>query len=124
LVSIARATAPVIGVVAGLISVYHGYNETLQGSNAPASIMINAIGPPCQGSSCLPAMTLIPDFFVAGVLTIVFSVITIAWAALAIQRKNGGVILIVLSIILLLVGGGFLAPVLGIIAGAIGTRIK
>jgi hypothetical protein len=85
---------------------------------------MNAIGPPCQGSGCFPAMTVIPSFFVAGVITIVFALVTLAWAAVLVQKKNGGLVLILLSIILLLVGGGFGAPVLGIIAGAIGTRIK
>src|ERR1700730_17388585 len=55
LVSGTRAAASIIGVVAGLVGIYHGYNETLQGSTAPSGIMINAIGPPCQGSGCFPA---------------------------------------------------------------------
>jgi len=69
-------------------------------------------------------MTVVPNFFVAGVLTIIFALVTLGWAAALVQKKNGGVVLILLSIILLLVGGGFGAPVLGIIAGVIGTRIK
>jgi hypothetical protein len=69
-------------------------------------------------------MTVISNFFVTGVLAIIFALIVLAWAALLVQRKNGGLVLILLSIILLLVGGGFLPPALGIIAGVIGTRIK
>lgn len=86
--------------------------------------MINAVGPPCQGSGCFPAMTVIPDFLAAGVVTIVISLVVIGWAAMLVQRKNGGLVLIILSVVLLLVGGGFLPPALGIIAGAVGTRIK
>ena len=119
-----RGAASTIGVVAGLIGLYHGYNETLQGNSTPSSIMINAIGPPCQGSSCFPAMTVIPDFFVTGVLAVIFALIVVGWAAVGVSKKNGGVVLILLSVVLLLVGGGFLPPALGIIAGAIGTRIK
>lgn len=124
MVSRTREVASVIGVVAGLVGIYHGYNETLQGNSVPSGIMINAIGPPCQGSGCFPAMTVIPDFFLTGVLAIAFSLIVLGWAAVLVQRKNGGLVLILLSIILLLVGGGFLPPALGIIAGAVGTRIK
>jgi hypothetical protein len=113
-----------IGVIAGLVGIYHGYNETLQGNSAPSGIMINAIGPPCQGSGCFPAMTVVPNFLVTGILTIILAIIVLAWAAVLVQRKNGGVVLILLSVILLLVGGGFLPPALGIIAGVIGTRIK
>jgi hypothetical protein len=69
-------------------------------------------------------MTVVPNFFLTGVLAIVFAILVLAWAALFVQRKNGGVVLILLSIILLLVGGGFLPPALGIVAGLIGTRIK
>ena len=111
-------------MVAGLVGTYHGYNETLQGGTTPSGILINAIGPPCQGSGCFPAMTVIPDFLVTGVVAIVFSLIVLAWAAALVQRKNGGLVLILLSVVLLLVGGGFLPPALGIIAGAVGTRIR
>jgi hypothetical protein len=113
-----------VGVAAGLVGVYHGYNETLQGNSTPSGIFINAIGPPCQGSSCFPAMTVIPDFFVTGVVAIIFAIIILAWAAVFVQRKSGGLVLVLLSIVLLLVGGGFLPPALGILAGIIGTRIK
>jgi hypothetical protein len=124
LVSPTRAAASAIGVVAGLVGLYHGYNETLQGNSTPSGILINAVGPPCQGSSCFPAMTVIPNFFVSGILVIILALVVLAWAAVFVQRRNGGLVLILLSIILLLVGGGFLPPALGIIAGAIGTRIK
>jgi hypothetical protein len=86
--------------------------------------MINAVGPPCQGSGCFPAMTVIPNFFVTGILTIIFALAVLAWAAVLVQRKNGGTVLILLSVILLLVGGGFLPPALGVIGGVIGTRIR
>ena len=124
MVSATRAAASIIGVAAGLVGIYHGYNETLQGNSAPSGIMINAIGPPCQGSACFPAMTVIPNFLVSGVIVIILALIIIAWAAAFVQRKNGGLVLILLSILLLFVGGGFLPPAMGIIAGAVGTRIR
>lgn len=113
-----------LGVLAGLIGAYHGYNEVLQGSVATPGIFINAIGPPCQGSACFPAMTLAPNFLVAGVLAILMSTVVLVWGAALVQRSRGGVVLIALSIVLLLVGGGFLPPALGIIAGTVGTRIR
>ena len=119
-----RVIASVIGVIAGLVAIYHGYNETLQGNSAPGTIFINAVGPPCTGSGCFAAMTLLPSFLLAGVVTIGLAFIIIAWSAAFVQRRNGGIVLIVLSIILLLVGGGYLPPVLGLAAGIVGTRIK
>jgi hypothetical protein len=124
LASTARIAAAVIGVLSGLIGAYHGYNETLQGNTVPGGILINAIGPPCQGNSCLPAMTVIPNFYYSGLLAIAVSAILLIWAAGFVRGRKGGLILIVLSIVQLLVGGGFLPPLLGIIGGTIGTRIK
>jgi len=106
----------------------HGYLETLQGNVTPGSILIFAMGPPCQATrvwnGCEPAMTIMPNFFVTGVLALIVSFIVILWAAAFVQRKNGGLVLILLSIMLFLVGGGFASAEVGIIAGVAGTRIK
>ena len=124
--SATRGAASTVGVLAGLLGLEHGYFETLQGNVAPSGIGIVAIGPPCQASrawhACEPAMTIMPTFFVAGVLTIIVALIVLLWTAAFVHRKNGGLIL--LSLVLLLVGGGFIPPVLGIIAGVVGTRIQ
>ncbi len=123
-----RVVASTLGILAGLLGLVHGYLETLQGNVAPSGVFILAMGPPCQANrvwhDCYPAMTIIPNFFVTGVLTIIVSLFVILWAAVFVQRKNGGLVLILLSIIQLLVGGGFISPVLGIIAGVVGTRIQ
>ncbi len=123
LVSTTRVVASIVGVVAGLVGIYHGYNEVMQGNGTPSGVIINAIGPPCQGN-CFPAMTVIPSFYISGITTIILGLIVIAWAGAFVQRKYGGLILIALSAILLLVGGGFVPPILGVIAGVIGTRVK
>ena len=122
--NVTRIAAMVIGVLSGLIGAYHGYNETLQGNTVPGGVFINAIGPPCQGNGCFPAMTVVPNFYYSGLLAIAISVIILIWAIAFVKGRKGGLVLIVLSIVQLLVGGGFLPPVLGIIAGIIGTRIK
>jgi hypothetical protein len=124
LVNATRAAAAILGIASGLIGIYHGYNETLQGSAATNGIFINAIGPPCQGNACFPAMTLLPNFFYAGVLSIIVSLFILLKAVAFVQRKNSGYWMIGFSILQLLVGGGFLPPVLGLLSGIIGTRIK
>jgi hypothetical protein len=118
LVSVTKAAATILGIAAGLIGVYHGYNETLQGSTAPSGILINAIGPPCQGNACFPAMTVVPNFYYTGILAIVVSLIILLKAVAFVERKNSGLWMIGLSIVQLLVGGGFL------VSGIISTRIK
>ena len=126
--SATRIVASTVGVLAGLLGMEHGYLETLQGNVTPGSILIFAMGPPCQATrvwnGCEPAMTIMPNFFVTGVLALIVSFIVILWAAAFVQRKNGGLVLILLSIMLFLVGGGFASAEVGIIAGVAGTRIK
>jgi len=118
-----RAAASIIGIFAGLSGASHGLGEILQGNTAPSGIMIEA----WSGLTSLrgePAMTIVPNFIVTGVLTIIFGLIVAAWAGAFVQRKNGGLVLILLSLVMLLVGGGLFPPVFGVAAGIIGTRIK
>jgi hypothetical protein len=124
LVRVTRVAASILGIASGVIGAYHGYNETLQGSIAPSGIFINAIGPPCQGNACLPAMTVVPNFFYAGVLSIIVSLFILLKAVAFVQRKNSGLWMIGFAILQLLVGGGFLPPLLGIVSGVTMTRIK
>jgi hypothetical protein len=123
-----RVVASLLGAFAGFGGPEHGYFEILQGHVKPDSLIIAAIGPPCDPEKawnlCEPAMTVIPSFLVTGILATVLGLITMIWAAAFVHRKHGGIVLILLSIALLLVGGGLVPPVIGIIAGVIGTRIN
>jgi len=118
-----RAAASIIGIFAGLGGASHGPGEILQGNIAPSGIVIEA-WPELTVLRGEPAMTIIPNFLVTGVLTIIFGLIVAVWSAKFVQRKNGGLVLVLLSIIMLLVGGGLFPPVFGVVAGIIGTRIK
>lgn len=93
----------------------------------PDGIMIRAIGPPCQPArtpnGCEPAMTIIPNFLITGILAILVSLVIIIWASMFVQRKSGGLVLMVLSLLLLLVGGGFTPLPFSIIARVAGIGI-
>jgi hypothetical protein len=65
-------------------------------------------------------MTIVPNLLVTGLLTIIFSLATIVWSVMFVQRKHGGLVLILLSIAMLLVGAGFAPPIMGILAGVAG----
>lgn len=123
-----RVVASILGILAGLFGLSHGYYETLQGNVAPSGIFIHAMGSSCQANKvwhlCFPAVTIIPNFFVTGVLVIIVSLIVILWAAAFVPRKYGGLILILLSIIQFLVGGGISTVCFGIVAGGAGTMIQ
>lgn len=113
------------GAIMALAGLEHGVGEVLQGSVAPAGMMIMS-WPTSEFFRSLagePAMTIVPNLLVTGILAILSSLILLVWAAFFVQRKNGGLIMILLSVVMLLVGGGIFPPLLGIIVGAIGTKI-
>ena len=121
-----RMAALIIGISAGILGAEHGYYEILQRDRALNGILFDAVSgtsfsfPPTTEMTGLPAMTLIPNFLITGILAVLVSLVVIGWAAIFLQRKNGGLTLILLSILMLLVGGGFVPPLFGIIAAVIG----
>ncbi|MCJ7622168.1 MAG: hypothetical protein MUO76_01600 [Anaerolineaceae bacterium] len=123
-----RITAALLGASAGIAGLEHGYFEILQGNVRPDSLMIASMGSPCIPeeiwNNCEPAMTIIPNFLITGILAIIIGLITLVWAAAFVQRKRGGTVLILLSITLLLFGGGLFPPLIGIIAGVVANKIN
>ena len=124
--SATRVTVSTFGALVGLIGIEHGLGEVLQGNMAPAGWMIlswpnSTLFQILAGE---PAMTIIPNLLVTGILAILFSLIYIVWAIGFVQRKHGGLVLMMLSVIMLLVGGGIFPPIFGIIIGVIATTIN
>ena len=125
--SATRVTASALGVYAGLLGIEHGSFEIFQGNTRPASLMIYAIGPPCQPDAiwhaCFPALTIIPNFLITGIAAILVGLSMLIWGSRFVHKKNGGLVLLLLSVLLLPVGGGFIPVFIGGIAGITGTRI-
>ena len=125
-----RIAASIIGIIAGFIGAEHGYYEILQRDRALNGILFDAISGtsfsnlPTSQWTGWPAMTLVQNFLITGIFSILVSLGVMAWSAMFIQRKNSGLILILLSILMLVVGGGFIPPLFGIIAGVIGRYRK
>ena len=120
-----RITVSTFGALAGLMGIEHGIGDVLQGNASPDGMMIlswsdSGLFRILAGE---PAMTIIPNFLITGILAILLSLVFLVWATMFVQRKHGGLVLILLSIAMLLVGGGFGPPMLGIIVGVTGTRI-
>jgi len=117
-----RVTVAVFGTYAGLLGMEHGYFETLQGNVAPTTLKIMAVSGPGLpfpfGHE--PAMTLVPNFLVTGILAILVGLSIILWSVTFVQKKHGAVVLSLLSILLLLVGGGF-GPITLLITACIGA---
>jgi hypothetical protein len=123
-----RIVASALGILAGMAGLEHGYFEILQGNVRPAGVMFPSWGPAqCDPAkiwhACEPAMSVIPNLLVSGMLTVMLGLVIIVWSAAFVQRKRGGLVLILLSAALLLVGGGFFPPLIGLVGGAAGTRI-
>ena len=134
----ARRTVPlavfaILGIIAAGLGGYHGYGEIRQGNATPQGYFINAFGgadcPPEEDAMCFPAMTvlLFTNFMTIGILTVIIAIITVISVIIVLMRRDRGVGLFASSIALLLVGGGFFAPIIGIvgaIVGFIATRSK
>jgi hypothetical protein len=120
-----RLLASTFGVHAGLGGIRHGIGDILQGNVAPGGIVIESWteGPIATNMGGEPGMSVVPNLLVTGLLALVASSAVVVWAALFVQRHNGGWILALLSIAMLLVGGGFGPPLIGVLAGVAGTHI-
>ena len=124
--SATKTVASTFGVIVGLAGLEHGIGEILQGRVAPPSVMFES----WPNSEVLrvmagePAMSLIPDLLLSGILTALLSLATIAWSVAFLGTKHGGIVLMLLSSALLLVGGGFAPPLMGLIVGGAATRIR
>lgn len=123
--SATRVFASTFGGIMALAGIEHGIGEISQGNMAPIGIMI--LSWPESGFfrslGGEPAMTVIPNLFITGILTVLISLALLIWSVLFVHRKNGGQIMVLLSIVMLLVGGGIFPPILGILIGAVATRI-
>ncbi len=124
--SAARITASTFGFLSGLGGITHGIGEIRQGNVTSSGIVVNSWteGPIATNMGGEPAMAIVPNLLITGLLTIIFSLAVIIWSVMFVQRKQGGLVLIFLSIAMLLVGGGFAPPVMGILAGVAGLGIN
>ncbi len=123
-----QTVATSLGILAGIAGLEHGYFEILQGNVRPAGVMFPSWGadicdPDKLWHACEPAMSILPNFLLSGILTVLLSLAVTAVSIWFLQRKYGGLGLILLSIFLLLFGGGFFPPLIGLIGGSAGTQI-
>jgi hypothetical protein len=109
----------VFGVLAGLAAIEHGIGEINQGSIRPAGLLIQS-WPNTEAFAILagePALTVLPNLLLSGVLTVIIAVALAILSVAFVQRRSGSFVLILLSLALLLVGGGLGPPLLGLILG-------
>jgi hypothetical protein len=123
--SATRVVVSTFGAVVAFAGLEHGIGEILQGPVAPRGLAIES-WPSVGAFEVLagePAMTVIPNLLLTGVLAVVVALTVGVWSVAFVERRYGGLVLIGLSVLLLLVGGGFAPPLIGIILGVAATRI-
>ena len=123
-----KTVATWLGVVAGIAGFEHGYFEFLQGNSSTPGLAFPSWGPPCVPEeiwhNCEPAMSIIPNFLITGILAMLLSLALMVWAGWFVQRRHGGWIQIALSVLLLIFGGGFFPPIIAFVGGLAGTQIN
>jgi len=108
----------VLGTLAGIMGIEHGIGEVLEGYRPTNGVFIlswpdSAFFEIMAGE---PAMTIVPNYLVTGLLAIFFSgAFLIILVKPGLDRK-AIIILFALLVLMLLTGGGFGPPILGIIA--------
>lgn len=110
----------VMGGLMGLAGLEHGIGEILQGNVKPDGIMILSWPDSAffQSLGGEPAMTILPNVLVTGILAVFFSVLFAGWSVFFAQRKHGGLVLMLLAVPMLLFGSGIFPPILGALIGA------
>lgn len=121
-----RIIATIIGVFFGLFSgVNHGIFEILQGNTPTGGLLIHAIG---EAQRFWPlgteeAFTLIPNFMITGILSIIVGLAIVIWSIWFLPGKHGPTVFLGLFILSFLVGGGIGQVAFFIPAWAFATRM-
>jgi hypothetical protein len=114
-----HATAPTLGILAGLGGLTHAVGEMRQSSAAPDGVVFEswADGPIAANMGGDPAMSVIPHFFITGLVVALVSLALILWSITRNAPGRRGWGLVGLSVAMLLTGGGFGPPIIGALAG-------
>jgi hypothetical protein len=117
--------ASTFGVVVGLAGIDHGIFEILQGNVASSGLMIEAIGPAQRfwEHGVEPALTIVPNFLITGILAVILGILVTVWAITFIDKKYGAGGFLLLAIALFLVGGGFAPIFTTVLASLTATQI-
>ena len=121
-----RVIATTIGVFFGLFSgINHGFFEVLQGNQPTHGLLIHAIG---EAQRFWPlgtedAFTLIPNFLVTGIASMIVGLAVVIWSIWFLPRKHGRTVFLGLFILSFLVGGGIGQVAFFLPAWAFATRM-
>jgi hypothetical protein len=113
-----------LGILSGIMGIEHGIGEVLEGYRPTNGIFILS-WPDSMFFEIMagePAMTLIPNYLVTGLLAIFFSAAFLIVLVKSGLDKKALMIPLALLVLMLLFGGGFGPPILGVIAVLIALK--
>ena len=104
-----KFTAILFSIFGAFFGLEHGIGEVLQGNISTQGLKIYAYSAPGLAFPFgrEPALSVVPNYLISGILSILLGLIIIIWSIKLIQIKFGGLGLLCISIILFLTGGGF-----------------
>jgi hypothetical protein len=114
------------GVLAAVAAVEHGVGEIMQGFHPAGSVIFQSWpdSPAFASLNGEPALTLVPNLGVSGILSILVATVLAVFAVRSADRAHAGLVLAGISAMLLLVGGGFGPPLLGILLAVTAARAR
>jgi hypothetical protein len=113
-----------LGILAGIMGIEHGIGEALEGYRPTESLFILSWPDSVffEIMSGEPAMTIIPNYLVTGLMAIFFSCAFLVVFVKSSPNRKINTALFALLIVMLLTGGGFGPPILGMIAVLIALK--
>lgn len=121
-----RIITSTVGTIMGFSGINHGFFEFLQGNKPTGTLWIHAIGEAqkfwVEGTE--DAFTIIPNFLVTGILSMIIGLIIMIWSLWFIETRHGRTVFLALFILLFLVGGGVGQLAFFIPAWAFATRMN
>jgi hypothetical protein len=120
-----RTFTMVFGIIFGVSGISHGLFEALQGNVPTEGVFISAVGEAHRmwPHGAEPALTLIPNFLAAGIVSIVVGVALIAWSIAGVHKPKGSTVFLILFLVLLFTGGGVAQVLFFPIFWLVSTRI-
>lgn len=115
-----KVSTVVLITYTAIIGFVHGVGEILQAGSKSNSNLIYALDvadPDKVWHAGLPAFSVIPDYLISGIITVLISIAVVIFANLLIE-SNYFKFLPLIFILLFLFGGGFVPPFIGIITSS------
>jgi hypothetical protein len=121
-----RTFTMVFGIIFGVSGISHGFFEALQGSLPTEGVFISAVGEAHRmwPHGAEPALTLIPNFLAAGIVSIVAGAALIVWSVAGVHKPKGSTVFLILFLVLLFVGGGVAQVLFFPVFWLVSTRIN